>query len=320
MYSQDGYYELRGIFGEPLSIFSKCAPLSACKSCNRTCVEDSRTVCPTLVNDATLFICPQGICEPFCQPECECTERHCYQGEKCGKCARNVAFDASNLNKRVTFFRQDGFCERCPEVEGWYLVLLALLLVFFLYIVALFAQYFRGLGAPRIFFSYMAVTLVFAKFDVNWPPEVLAFFDWISQFYIDIDFFSPECSVDLTFFMSWMYTMLIPIVLGGVLLLLYLASSTGSANPFGTTAERIKLKDPDRQTAWFAFTSKNAPAWRFVQILRARNMHVIVHDKLEGKRWILKPSESVRFRGATKNMVQLQKMHSNSPPTDGKMP
>ena len=151
----------------------------------------------------------------------------------------------------------------------------------------------------------MAVTVAFAKFDLNWPPEIVAFFRWFSQFYIDIDVVKPECELTLTFFQKWMYTMIIPIFVLTVLFSWYVITQL-AMKPFGSPKEKARTKDKDRRAVWIRFQERGK-AWALIQSLRLKNTRIEVYDGLDDVTWNLDPDETARFGGADRRSIRMWK-------------
>ena len=126
-----------------------------------------------------------------------------------------------------------------------------------------------------------------------------------NQFYIDIDVVKPECELTLTFFQSWIYMMILPIVVLTILLTWYAITSV-SSKPFGSSKERARLSDKDRRTAWLKF-SHNSEAWSLVQLLRAGKHRIEVHDDLDDVTWVLDPNDTIKYDNPMKKRVRLWK-------------
>ena len=183
------------------------------------------------------------------------------------------------------------------------LILSFLGLIAFLYGFASIAQYFKGLGAPRIFSNFIATSVTFASFNIKWPKAVIDFFNFIRSLnFIDIDLFNPECEIVLSYQQSWLYTMLLPLLITGILLLLYFV--TVRLNPKSDSKER---KDPDKRTCWLQFPSSGTPAWLFVNTLHAENISVYVLDEIDGQWWSLLPTDRVKYQNLKRRRLRLWK-------------
>ena len=313
IFADDGYWQSITPAGRVLEVFQKCTPASACKRCNLQCMEEKKACADegTIKGGLALL----NATHPICQLECHCDNFRCYQGEACSVCGRGVNIPDGTIGQN--FYREDGFCERCPPTDGAMLALMLLAAMIGLYFFALFAQYFRGLGAPRIFSNFMAVTVAFANFDLNWPPEIIAFFRWFSQFYIDIDVVKPECELTLTFFQKWMYTMIIPIFVLTVLFIWYILSQL-AMRPFGSAKQKARMRDKDRRSAWIRFNDRGK-AWALVQSMRVNNCSLIVCDSLDDVEWSLEPEETAVFRNAARRSIRLWKRREYTS-NDGEAP
>ena len=169
------------------------------------------------------------------------------------------------------------------------------------------AQYFRGLGAPRIFLNWLTTSVSFAGFDIEWPPEVIAFFNFLKSInIIDIDVMSPECAVSMTYQEAWLYYMFLPIIIGAVLITFYVITSQ-SSNPFGTAKQRAAAKDPDRRKMWLTFAENNASAWSFINELRSLKAYVFLFDELDNSEWYLNPTDAAQYKSYKKNSIRLWK-------------
>jgi hypothetical protein len=301
IFADDGYWQSITPAGIVLEVFQKCTPASACKRCDLECMQEKKACADKTVAQGGLSLLNRT--HPICQIECLCDNVRCYEGEACSVCGRAINVPDGTI--RQNFYREDGFCERCPPTDGAMLALMVVAAMIGLYFFALFAQYFRGLGAPRIFTNFMAVTVAFANFDLNWPPEIIAFFRWFSQFYIDIDVVKPECELVLTFFQKWMYTMIIPIFVLTVLFSWYMFTQL-AMKPFGSPKEKERTKDKDRRIVWITFNERGK-AWALIQSLRLRNSQIEVYDGLDGVTWYLDPRETAVFSGADRKSIRMWK-------------
>ena len=301
IYADDGYWQQLKLNGDSLEVFQKCTPASACKKCDLECMEQKKICTRKGATNGGRGLLNASY--PTCQLECFCDDFNCYVGDGCATCGRDVPIPDGTPAQN--FYREDGYCERCPPTDGAILIFMIIGAIVGLYFFALFAQYFRGLGAPRIWVNFMAVTIAFAKFDLNWPPEVIAFFRWFSQFYIDIDVVKPECEISLTFFESWIYMMIIPIFVLSVLVTWYAITSV-SSKPFGSAKERARLSDKDRRATWLKFT-KWSDAWALVQLMREKQCKIEVFDELDDVVWVLDPTDSVVYGGSNKKSIRLWK-------------
>ena len=77
------------------------------------------------------------------------TSFSCYSGGNCATCAKGIQFQNDHQDEDVAnFFVRMGTVE-CPVQNPATLVITGLLFLFFMYLMATIAQYFRGLGAPE---------------------------------------------------------------------------------------------------------------------------------------------------------------------------
>ncbi len=85
------------------------------------------------------------------------------------------------------YYKSGEWCVECPATQWWQLTLLALVLLGFLAAFSRFATYLKGLGAPRIFFSFVTVTSTFVYFSIDWPDEIVEFFERLAFLSINIE-------------------------------------------------------------------------------------------------------------------------------------
>ena len=229
VYANDGYWQDYNrqyyiIEKERIDVFLKCSPAGACKKCDDACHEANKQ-CSIRIKKKKPLLPGEINIDGKCQNECFCQEGvACYRGKGCSKCGRRVLFKEGQTP--VNFYREDGICVQCPEKSPVIYVVSILALVLFLYLFASIAQYFRGLGAPRIFSNYVATSVTFASFNIKWPKAVIDFFNFLRSLnFIDIDMVNPECEVQLDFNDYWLMAMLTPIGLTAVLVLLYVVTA-----------------------------------------------------------------------------------------------
>lgn len=122
---------------------------------------------------------------------------------------------------RPGFYKSAEYCMKCPEKSPVLLVLMILLLITFLIAFARYANKFKGLGSPRILMNYVAVTSAFMYFNIAWPDILKDFFRFLQMFAINIDVVHPECEVEVSFYVSWMLTMMMPLGIIWIMLQFY---------------------------------------------------------------------------------------------------
>jgi len=92
------------------------------------------------------------------------------------------------------------------------------------------------INALEIGFSYVQLIAVFASFPIDWPETTTSMFDAISLANLNIEFFSPECSIKLSYWLKWGVRLLVPVLVAVVFCLIYLLIR------FSSRARRLYLR------------------------------------------------------------------------------
>ena len=308
MYNQDGFYQQEdNSFGRQ-TLFYQCSPQSACAPCDDEC-HSQNALCRQAAEDEKPYTDSRGV-SGMCRLQCFCDSYNCYDGENCASCAKKIVFEQGKDHQGDigNFFRQDGDCVRCPIQNSATTALAVVVFFLFLYGFTKVSQYFRGLGAMRIIMNWLSMSVGFAGFDIEWPPEVIAFFTFLKQLnFIDIDVMSPECAINMKYEDAWLYFMMLPLVIAAALLFFYVLTSS-SSNPFGSAKQRAAAKDPDTRKLWVSFSKKfSAPAWAFINELRAGSTFIFVRDSVDDTEWFLDPADAVQYDSMSKTKVRLWK-------------
>ena len=314
MYNQDGFSQVEDNAFVRDDIFFQCSPQRACLSCNDDC-HLKNSICRQNAEEGKQQMNENGV-SGHCRLQCYCDTFNCYDGPNCATCGKSISFANDHQNEAVgNFFRQDGDCMRCPVQDAATTVVAVIIFCGMIFGLAKVSQYFRGLGGPRIFMNWLSTSVSFAGFDIEWPPEVVAFFNLLKDInIIDIDVMSPECAVDMSYQEAWLYFMMFPIVIAFMLIFFYVVTSK-SSNPFGSARQRAAAKDPDKRKMLITFSRKsNAPAWAFVNEIRSANASVLIHDAIDDSEWYLDPADAVQYGSAAKNSVSLWKLSKTDSP------
>lgn len=88
----------------------------------------------------------------------------------------------------------------------------------------------------RSIITSVQIIAVYPKISQDWSPEMLSFFDAISIANLNIDLFSPECSVPVDYFTKWAVLQLIPVILGVSLCIVYVVAGKIKSEPVSPSA------------------------------------------------------------------------------------
>lgn len=133
-----------------------------------------------------------------------------YTGRLCGKC------------EPLKYFRLGDRCQKCPDNAGW--LWAALIMTGLGGCFVLLATARPGptkIFSPGIGLAFVQLVSLYHGFSVNWPNLVLGAFDAASLTNLNIELFSPECSVELTYWSKWFFKMMVPVMVVGTFALYY---------------------------------------------------------------------------------------------------
>lgn len=135
-----------------------------------------------------------------------------YTGRVCGACVP------------LRYYRLQEQCKKCPAYADLLWVALACAAfggVFFLLWSSKPGD--MKLYSPSIALTYVQMLALFHSFDVNWPNIVITTYNAASITNLNIELFSPECSVKLDFFSKWSFKMGVPLIAAGIFTVYYSA-------------------------------------------------------------------------------------------------
>jgi hypothetical protein len=101
------------------------------------------------------------------------------------------------------------------------LIFLCFVLLAFLRLFRNVAPFLRGLGAPRVLFNFLQVTLSLVFFQITWPKEFLEFLEILRFFNLNIDIIQPECQFRIPLLWKFLLLELMPVILVIALWLFY---------------------------------------------------------------------------------------------------
>jgi len=125
-----------------------------------------------------------------------------YTGRLCGQC------------EPLKFFRLGDRCMKCPENAGWLWAALVMCGLGGCLVLLLTGR--PGptkIFSPGIGLAFVQLVSLYHGFSVNWPSVVLSTFDAASFTNLNIELFSPECSVTLTYWSKWVFKMMVPVMI-----------------------------------------------------------------------------------------------------------
>ena len=117
-----------------------------------------------------------------------------YNGERCSLCTAKQ------------YYRGDGECVKCPQIQTYQIVIGVLFCVFGAYSVYKFTQSGVSMALASIAVDYFQVISMFSKTKVQWPPELKSLFKLLSVFNFNLDLFPPECLIKSVGFSTKWFT------------------------------------------------------------------------------------------------------------------
>ena len=165
------------------------------------------TADPVVAANVFLPCVPEDACKGG--PLSECATG--YAGFRCGICAEG-------------YFRDSGDCAQCPDTPEWLVMLaMSLLVIFCLYALNAVSRWFRS-GALAIALDWSQTIVIVSGFALNWPRELAVFSNLLSAFMFNTEFFAPECSVTTGYWAQWGMQLMLPFIVTGCFLTLYVGT------------------------------------------------------------------------------------------------
>ncbi|CAE7568000.1 unnamed protein product, partial [Symbiodinium sp. KB8] len=139
-------------------------------------------VCPT--ERQHRGACPQSL---PCQPQDACTGNNTcsapYRGERCALCSDG-------------HYRFDGECIECPD-NAWMLIVIFVVAALALAALGYIMHSKRvNLIVAGVAIDYFQALSIFSRTQVAWPPALLAMFQYLSAFNLNLNLTAPECTFD----------------------------------------------------------------------------------------------------------------------------
>mmetsp|Transcript_42067 Transcript_42067/g.134383 ORF Transcript_42067/g.134383 Transcript_42067/m.134383 type:complete len:851 (+) Transcript_42067:208-2760(+) len=116
------------------------------------------------------------------------------------------------------FYRLEGGCRACPQNGIWFGIGLGVLAALFAPALFKLSEYIKQFASINIAIAFTQVTAYFAKFNLDWPPELQSFFEHLGFFNLNLELVHPECAIRWTFQTKWTLMMLMPLFIFGLLL------------------------------------------------------------------------------------------------------
>lgn len=172
-----------------------------------------------------------------------------YSGRVCGACLP------------LQYYRLQSRCVKCPADGA--LLWIALFAVAFLAVLMIIVNAKPGdfnLFSVSIALTYVQMLALFHSFEVGWPSLVINTFDAASITNLNIELFSPECSVRLTFWTKWILKMAVPMVLFLIFATYFFAVPLYKRCRRTLIAGANKVKKSSLYKQWFATDSLTGKA------------------------------------------------------------
>ncbi|KAJ3448989.1 g protein-coupled receptor-related [Anaeramoeba flamelloides] len=195
-----------------------------------------------------------------------------YEGRLCGVCKPNT-------------YRLGYFCVSCgKEKIGWRIFAFLIIFAFVCY----FFYYFASKDYPTvIYFTTITILLSFLQeisflslFDLNWPKSLLALFDFLSVFSLNIDLFGSECyNSSWTFVNKFILALFVPLLFTISYYLYYLGASVWSYY-LDNKIERIKGNHQKWFDSNYEYQGKMKSFKRAYHILRRKLFNFRNMDEL----------------------------------------
>jgi hypothetical protein len=155
-----------------------------------------------------------------CTPASSCVNGGCsagYTGYLCGICVP------------LEFYRQDLSCKKCSNNAGlaWTGLVLCVLVLDFFMLRGAYPSATKTVTVG-ITITWIQIISLFAEIPVNWPPSILSVYSAFSFSNFNVDLFSPECSVPLTFWGKWLFKLLVPVLVFVGMFLIFLIQEIGA--------------------------------------------------------------------------------------------
>ncbi len=172
--------------------------------------------------------------------------REGYFGQLCGSCIP------------LEYYRLDGLCRRCPEGA----IFMWLLLVFVAFVVtagliAMSKPSDSKLYSPQIGIGFVQIVSLYANLTVRWPPLVVSSFSYASVVNLNLDLFSPECSIQMDFWRKYAFKLALPAAAAVVFALVF------ASMPLAGVAQRslVAARNRARRSPWLERSVQVCQSW-----------------------------------------------------------
>ena len=112
------------------------------------------------------------------------------------------------------FYSLNNKCEVCPDksvLQPLYMLLLVGIIVAgMLYAISQGMQWFKC-GAIAILFDFVQLLGLYMGFELNWPAAIQRGLSMATLLNFNMDYLSPVCVVETTFYESWIMELLLPV-------------------------------------------------------------------------------------------------------------
>ena len=139
-----------------------------------------------------------------------------YTGRLCGDCAEG-------------FYALNDKCQACPasnDLQNLFMVILIMLIVALMaYAISQGMAWFKY-GAVAVIFDFMQLNRTYLGFDLGWPKLIKQGLSLSTVLNFNLNYLSPACMVIQEWYVSWALEMVMPFLILGGYVALYLIIST----------------------------------------------------------------------------------------------
>jgi len=154
----------------------------------------------------------RGVCPYFapCEPSWACAGNNTcavgYEGDRCARCVKGE------------YYRIGGLCQKCPDQQWLLLVGLAVAMVSVLGAGYYLHKRKLRLGVFTVVVDFFQVVAMFARTRVEWPPAIVAIFNALSAFSLNVEITAPECAVpNVTVEQKLNLVLALPLIITGLI-------------------------------------------------------------------------------------------------------
>lgn len=185
-----------------------------------------------------------------------------YVGQLCGSCIP------------LEYYRLDGMCRPCPE--GAVFMWILLVVVAFIVAAGLISMSKPSdskLYSPQIGIGFVQIVSLYANLTVRWPPLVVSSFSYASVVNLNLDLFSPECSIQMDFWRKYAFKLALPAAAAVIFAVVFAAMPLAGVAQRSLVAARNRARrSPCLESKVQSCQSGGSRAWRASQALATRSL------------------------------------------------